>query len=883
MKALLRWLRWLFVWPDARPANAPPRSWLSWALTSLQGLLGLSAWRKSDGSWRNPIVWFLRSVQGVVVRVVLLVGLAVLTAYLLLRGSLPDLDGSRNVAGLSGEVRIERDALGIPTIHASSRTDLFLALGYVHAQDRFFQMDLSRRVAAGELAALLGPGDRPKPRVGPPPKPRIIGIDEYHRSLRLRETVRAFLARMTSSQRAELDAYVAGVNAGLKNLSVRPFEYLLLPTASVFGIPVSWAVPEPWTAEDTGLVVLTITLDLQRDNWSIERTRGVAHDTLPESLYQLLDARGTEWDAPMQGGPFATPRLPTQEEFDLRKEPHRQPPRPGLGQALLTESPVVGSNNWAIAGSETKHGRAILSCDMHLEIRVPNTWYRAGLSWPGHDGQPMKAWGATFPGTPGLVVGSNQFVAWGLTNAEVDTSDLVRLELDPEDPNRYKTPDGYEAFQEATETIRVRGGSPVDITVRSTRWGPLAPGDPDFALVWVAQQPEGLNLGWLDLLEARNLDEALNHANRIGGPQQNFVAADSAGDIGWTILGRIPRRVGLTGRWPVSWADGKCRWDGFYPPEQTPRIVRPAKGRIWTANNRVVGEPALSMIGESGFDGGARAKQIRDDLQELKQPTEAELFAIALDDRALFLARWRDLLLKVLEKIDGPDTEGLAWMRREVANSSDRAAADRIGYRLVLEFREGVRGEILGPLTARCHRRDSVFNLVWLRQTEGAVWKLIQERPAHLVNPGYAGGWDELLSKVALDVLKKAQSAKGGPANYTWGAHNIEHVEHFPLGGILAGVPYLGDWLGSWVNMKPRQADGAEHDMPRIQTRWQHGASERMTVSPGREAEGYFHMPCGQSGHPLSPHYRDMHEAWQTGQPTPFLPGPTVHTLTLKP
>ncbi len=854
MSALVRLLRWLIVWPDPQPTDAPPRSWLAWLGGTVQGLFGLASWQKTDGSRRHPLVWLLRSVQGLVVRVALFLLLLGGAIYLLLRGSLPDLDGTRTVPGLQAAVRIERDHLGIPTIHAENRPDLFFGLGYVHGQERFFQMDLSRRFASGELAALLGPA--------------IVQADEYTRPLRLRQTARALVERLSTPQRTELDAYVAGINAGLQNLSVRPPEYLALQT-----------LPEAWTAEDSCLVLLAVVITLQDDNWRIERYRAVAHATLPDSLYRLIDARGTtEWDAPLVGGPIPTPRLPTADEFDLRKEP-RSGPR--LLGALPQELPILGSNNWAVAGSETRQGRAILANDMHLELRVPTIWYRAGLAWnSGRDGQPMKAWGASYPGTPGLVVGSNQHVAWGLTNAEVDTADLVAVERDPQDERRYRTPDGFEPFERFDETIHVRGGEDQTLPVLWTRWGPLLSDDRNFALHWVAHAPRGLNFGWLDILETRTLDEALAAANRTGGPHQNFVAADTTGAIGWTILGALPRRVGFDGRLPVSWADGKCRWDGFLPPEQTPRVVRPASGRLWTANNRVVGDPALALLGEAGYDRGARAGQIRDALRAMKQPDEADLFALALDDRALFLARWRDLLLKVLEKADLDDPALLAWMRHEVASSADRADIDRIGYRLVTEFRDQVSADVMEPLVQRCRLAAPDFNLGYFRQREGAVWEMVTKRPAHLLSPTFAS-WDDLLSRAAIRVAQQAQHSPEGLAGYTWGARNVSRIEH-PLGAGLAKLPYVGPWLASCVNMPRLPLPGAFTDMPRVQG-ISHGASERMAVSPGHEEEGYFHMPCGQSGHFLSPHYRDMHAAWCEGRPTPFLPGPTVHTLTLQP
>lgn len=846
--------RWLFVWPDRRPEDAPPRTWPTWLATVLQGLFGLASWQKSDGTRRNYFVWLLRSAQGVAVRLVLLVALLAITAYFLLHGSLPDLDGSRTVAGLTGEVRIERDGQSIPTIAAASRADVFLGLGFVHAQDRFFQMDLARRYAAGELSALLGPG--------------TINVDQSIRPLRLRETIRSLLARLSSDKRAELDAYVAGVNAGLAHLTVRPPEYLVLQAA-----------PEPWTAEDTGLVLLAVMLTLQDDNWAIERFRGAAQLTLPESLYRLLDARGTEWDAPLVGGPIPTPRLPTADEFDLTKP---QPPprrRPVIGRGP-DERPVFGSNNWALAGSETRHGGAIVCNDMHLALRAPHIWYRAGLAWDSpRDGRAMKAWGASYPGVPGLVVGSNQLVAWALTNAEVDTADLVRLERDLGDESRYRTPDGFEPFQIHADSIAVSGHPARPIQYTWTRWGPVLPGHPHFALRWVVHQPEGLSFAWLDLLESRTLDEALDQANRTPSPHQNFVAGDAAGAVGWTVLGVFPKRVGFDGRLPVSWADGTCYWDGFHPPEATPRVVRP---RVWTANNRVVDGAGLALIGEAGFDRGARAGQIRDALLALDKPDEAAAFDLALDDRALFLKRWRDLLSATLEKMQHDDADLLAGMRREVATSADRAGIDRVGYRLVVEFRDQVFNEVLDPLVQRCYAEARDFDVRYLRQREGAVWKILQERPNHLLSPAFATrSYDELLEKAARTVAHQVRQSPGGLAGFTWGARNVSKIEH-PLGKALGQLPVVGGWLDDRLNMERRPLDGAMADLPRIQGP-SFGASERMAVSPGREADGYFQMPCGQSGHFLSPHYRDMHEAWMAGTRTPFLPGPAVHTLTLKP
>ncbi|HTQ80945.1 MAG TPA: penicillin acylase family protein, partial [Thermoanaerobaculia bacterium] len=589
-------------------------------------------------------------------------------------------------------------------------------------------------------------------------------------------------------------------------------------------------------------------------------------------------------DAPLVGGSLPAPPLPGPEVIDLRRSSAPAAAPPGKVATSLPElreseeeSLAVGSNNWAVAGSHTADGHALLANDMHLGLRVPNTWYRAALVWPSEPGKgERRMTGVTLPGTPAVVVGSNGHVAWGFTNSYGDWTDLIELETDPAHPDAYRTPGGWQPFTHSPEIVRVHGGPPRSLDVLSTLWGPVV--DQDHrgrlrALAWTAHHEEAVNLKLLDLELAQNIDQAIASAHESGPPAQNFVVVDDAGRIGWTIIGRIPRRAGFDGEVPTSWADGSRRWDGWVRPEEVPAIVDPPSGRLWTANARTEGGAALELLGDGGYDLGARARQIRDDLSALDKATPRDLLAIQLDDRALFLSRWRDLLLAVLtpEAIAGHPQR--AELRRLVETTwTGRASVGSPAFRIVRTFRVAVSAQALGPLLAPCRAADPRFSYDHVRQAESPLWRLITERPPHLLSPKFHT-WDELLLAAVDDTVSRL--LKGGPdlAHRTWGEVNTVSIQH-PLS---AALPILSRFLDV-----PRMQLPGDSNMPRVQNPG-FGASERLVVSPGHEEQGIFHMPAGQSGHPLSPHYRDLSRAWAQGDPTPFLPGRAVDTLTLVP
>ena len=798
-------------------------------------------------------------------RILKIVGIAALVFVLLiiglglwvrgkLVGSLPKLDGEITAAELSSPVTIERDALGIPTIRAENRLDLAFATGFVHAQDRFFQMDLLRRNSAGELAEIIGPA--------------VVDADRRVRVHRFRDVAERVLAAGDDEDRALVEAYAAGVNAGLASLATKPFEYLLL------GVE-----PAPWKPEDCALVMFSMYLDLQGPDYADEAKLGLMHDLLPESLFEFLAPRGTEWDAPIHGEAFQTPPIPSANVFDTRVSTQTSRKRLAPPDSLaMLDNFHPGSNNWAVSGKHTADGRALVADDMHLGIRVPHVWYRASFVLPASEVSKAehRVTGVSLPGTPAIIVGSNGRVAWGFTNSEGDWVDVVIVETDANDEDSYLTPDGPRKFEHHVETIKVKGEADETLDVVSTIWGPIMDHDHKNrprAIRWVAHDTDGVNMNALRIESAQTLEDALRLANLSGSPAQNFVVADDQGRIAWTILGRIPRRVGFDGRLPSSWADGTHRWDGYLTPEEYPRIIDPENGRIWTANARVVSGDLLATLGDGGYDLGARAQQIRDDLFATETVSEADMLRIQLDDRAVFLERWQKLLLDTLtpEAIEADPRRG--ELRKLVDNWGGHAAIDSVGFRAVREFRLRLIGQLADVLTAPCKAADAKFTIAKMDRTEGPIWRLVSERPEHLIDPRY-DTWDELLLAAADQVVNDASQKGAKLAQYTWGDYNTTRIQH-PLS---LAVPQLAAWL----DMPARALAGDTDNMPRIQGPAV-GASQRMGVSPGHESEGYMHMPCGQSGHPLSPHYGDAHEAWSDGKPSPFLPGPAIHTLVLKP
>lgn len=779
-----------------------------------------------------------------------------------LLGSLPLLDGVSALPGLSAPVTVTRDSLGIPSVRGQTREDVARATGFLHGQDRFFQMDLARRRAAGELAALVGR--------------RAVPVDREIRIHRFRSLARRAVALMPPDQSRVLAAYVAGINAGLSALAAPPFEYLLLRQQ-----------PQPWRDEDSLLVVLSMFVTLQESDGAFESTVATMQDVLPREVFEFLLPAGTEWDTPILGGGLPRAPVPGPDVYDLRRRrsgvltPTRAVRPRGNADNAWRETPdageAIGSNNWAVAGRLTSNGGALVANDMHLGIRVPNTWYRALLAWTAPDGSTRTLVGITLPGVPALVIGSNTDIAWGFTNTYADTSDIVLLETDAARPGEYRTPEGWRAFERFTEAIQIAGEAQETLAVNWTIWGPVLP--PDFrgrarAYRWTAHSAERLAGSITPLENAHTVEQAFDEANALGTPAQNLVVADRSGRIGWSIYGSLPRRTGFDGRLPSSWVTAGHGWSGMLEPAQYPRIVNPPDGRLWTANARVVDGDMLASLGDGNWEVGSRARIIRDRLSSRQMFTPRDLLAIQLDSRAEFLERWRQLILDTLTPALTTDAPARQAFRDVVEHGwNGEASPDSSAYRLTRMFRDAVSERVFAFVLAECYQQDPVFDYSNIRRREGPLWALVTERPAHLLDPAYTS-WSELLADAIDRVTAQLDDDGAGDLrSRVWSQMNVNAYRH-PLSGA---VPLLGRWLDMPVRALP-----GDLYTPRVQ--WGAiGASERMVVSPGHEAEGIMHMPTGQSGHPLSPFYANSHEAWADGRATPLLPGSTAHTLELIP
>ncbi len=812
----------------------------------------------------------MKNTKNIIIGLFLVIFLVVATAatwiYSRVDGALPKLNGKYTVFGLKNTAIIERDVQGIVTIKAKSRNDVAVATGFVHAQERFFQMDLLRRNSAGELSSLFGQ--------------LALNYDKSIRRHRFRDRARAIVNQLPKAQAELLKAYTRGVNQGLMALKAAPFEYLLLQQE-----------PVQWSEEDSILTIFSMYIDLQYHDGRRERTLGLMQATLGDDVFAFLNPKGSIWDAAIDNSHFVPALMPT-NAWPSASAQILPTTKNTINAAFIAQTNryqadnFPGSNNWAVSGAISSTGSAMVANDMHLGIRVPNTWFRASFEYQTNKkptSKTVKITGATLPGTPNIVIGSNGHIAWGFTNSYGDYSDIVLLKTN-EDKSQYLTSMGYQDFTYHKQIIAIKDDEAVEISIKETIWGPVIGENHQGQLMayrWVAHDKQAVNLTATELELANNIDQAFNIAARSGIPSQNMMVGDKAGNIGWTIMGPIPKKIGNIGELPNYWVSTTTSattpaWDGYLTPEQYPRIKNPVDHRLWTANSRVVGNDMLNKIGNGGYALGARAKQIRDDLFANKSFTEQSLFNIGLDDRALFLQRWQQFLLtKVLSQQAIAQHHTFEQVKTLLTKETAlTASVDSVSYRLVRNFRINVRDLVFGELNNILKNTDKHYNFRAIRhQIETPLWQLINQQPENfLLRP--EASWQALLNKAlqqTLDDMTMYQGNRQPLSAATWGQINTTKIQH-PLS---KAVPFLSQWLDM-----PSHALSGDSYMPKVQGK-AFGASERMVVSPGHEESGIFNMPTSQAGHPWSPYYGMGHKDWEQGKPTPFLPGKTVYTLTL--
>ena len=788
----------------------------------------------------------LRLIRYFLIASLLITGFSMLAAILLLRGSLPQYDGKAALPGLTAAVSIDRDALGSVTLQGANRVDLAQAMGYVHAQERFFEMDLMRRQAAGELAELFGAG--------------AVAHDRKARPFRMRTRAAEALQQLPTEQLQLLDAYRMGINQGLGALTVRPFPYLLTQTK-----------PIAWRNEDSILVIYAMFFTLNEENIYRELALSRMHAVLPKTVYEFLTQNAGVWDAPLIDEPFSLAQLPPVKDLNLQ----------ALDEYLfqdehLNSEEAPGSNSFAVSGA-LADGAAMVANDMHLTLRVPNVWFRSRLIYPDavatdkmHD-----IIGISLPGVPAIVTGSNRHIAWSFTNSHGDFSDWVRVLIDDHDNTRYLGAAGWKPLRIAQETIRVRNAPDEMLTISETEWGPVIAQDHDktpLALAWTALRPEAVNLKLIELETIANAVQAAEIAPQFGIPVQNFIVGDRDGNISWTLAGRIPARSPTyDAQIPSDWTLSGTGWQGWLDPDDYPELHNPPSKRLWSANSRTVSGEQLALLGNGGFDLGARALQIRDRLFASERFDTDKMQAIQLDYRALFLTRWHQLLQTTLES-DSSNAPWIAALQTALSDWNGEASANSVAYRIVRTYRYEVMKTILNGFAAPVRRQHNDFELPRLSQTELILWQLIEQHPQHLLPPQFKS-WQELLQRCAQRIAQQMQQ-DGGITERNWGMQNAARIRH-PLSQKLPA------WISQWLDM-PHDPLPGDHNMPRVQSP-NFGASQRSVVAPSQEEQGYFDMPGGQSGHPLSPYYGSGHVNWVSGKPTPFLPGATERQMKLVP
>jgi penicillin amidase len=789
-------------------------------------------------------------------KVILYIGLALTClalmafggGYWFLHRSMPQLDGTVKLDRLTAEVRVRTDAHGVPVIDAANRADAVRALGYVTARDRLFQMDLMRRKSAGRLAEIFGA--------------MALDSDIKVRTYGFHRVAKAITAKLPPDHRHYLQAYADGVNSYIAESGKLPFEFKVLGYR-----------PEPWVPKDTLLVVLGMFETLTAGEERGERMLSVMEKTLPEDVVRFLTPDTDAYIEQLQKqAESLRPAQPVPVGALAAALKRQRTDKTVLAGMVQQSDLMAGSNAWAVSGKLTSDGRAILANDMHLGLSVPNVWYRVELNYNG-----QHAAGLILPGTPLLVAGSNQHIAWGETNLTGDFLDLVRLDVNPDHPDQYRVNSQWQRFDEYPETIRVKDSEAKHIVVKHTRWGPVASqpllGQP-VAIHWAALDVGAINFNLLDLEQVENLDQAVKIVNSAGGPQLNVLLADDQGSIAWTLTGKIPKRFGNDGLASKSWADGSVGWDGYVEPDNLPRIIDPAEGMLVSANDRRFGKNYPYVIGHQ-FGNGYRAYRITRQLGQMPQFSESAMFNLQLDTGSDFYSYYQQLALKSLTSEAVAAQPDLAEARDYLLAWNGRADADSLGFALLVEFRRQLAESVFTPFLAASRQADKSFSYSWT-YIDTPLQALLNEKPMQLLpDTAKYRSWDDfILGQLKLSVQRlNARHPDVELMALNWGMHNKVRQSH-PFSNAL---PLLGNLLDMPDEPLPGCAFCIRAAGPSF------GASERLVVAPNHFEDAILHMPGGQSGHPLSPYYRDQQDYWLKGLPMALTAAKAEHTLLLQP
>jgi len=814
--------------------------------------------------------WFKRLAWLVLTLVALLLAGA-LGGYAWYRqASQPQTAGTLSLPGLRERVSIVRDRHDVPHIKAANPLDAYFALGFVHGQDRLWQLQMNKRIASGRLAEILGPP--------------ALDTDRFLRTLGVRRNAEAILAQATPETRAALQAYADGVNAYIDTRKgPLPPEFLLLRTR-----------PEHWEPADTLAWQTMMAWDLSA-NWTQE--------TLRMRLAQVLPvARINELLAPYPGE--RSPR--TMDYGSLYR--HLAPLATAMARVDRQAPPGyvegMGSNNWVVSGARTRSGKPLLANDPHLGLQAPALWYFAHMQAPGLD-----VAGASLPGMPLVVLGHNQRIAWGFTNTAPDVQDLYIERLQPGSAQRYQTPDGWAEFRTRSETIHVKGAPDVTLTVRETRHGPVisdaaepvataaAPLGARYvvAFQWTALRADDRTFqAGLLLNRATDWATFLAAMRDFHSPQQSIVYADVDGNIGFIAPGRVPLRRAdndLKGLAPAPGWDARYDWNGFIPFEQLPRSFNPPEGVIATANQKIVGDDYPYFL-TSEWTVPYRYQRIRTLLDATARHTPDSFGAIQKDTLSLAVRDALPLLLAAPVASDPalPERERalIAALRKWDGDMQPRLAEPLVATAWLRElsrvlFEDKVGEPLFGRMWEQRNVQQPMLNVLRNPRGLGAFWCDDSTTPAREdCDDAIATAWRRAIADLGQRYGDK-------PERWRWGSAHAARMEHKPFGR----QPYLA----SLFNVKvPSGGDTYTVNAGRHNLRDEaapfesvHAASLRAIYDLSDLAGSRFMDSTGQSGNVMSTHYRDWTDKWVAVQYITLAPArrgqgnEAFDTLVLKP
>jgi penicillin amidase len=849
---------------------------------------------------RHPV---LRVLVVLLLLLLLAVAAAVVTGGVWLKhkmqSSLPELDGNLLTPGLSAPVTVLRDQHGVPHIEAANLDDLLFAQGYVTAQDRLWQMDMARRMAAGEAAEILGS--------------KLVEHDRQQRILAMRATAERLTATLDDQQRRLFDDYARGVNAFIGAHEDRlPAEFRLLMYQ-----------PKPWQPVDSMLVVMSMVQMLD-EHWQekLEREQITARlgPTLAADLYPTgswRDRPPITTETPITAPQQNIPDVPLDETQDgaafldyLQRGGNAGPLTARLRRFAQDDGCLgctPGSNEWVVAGSRTASGQAMLSNDMHLEQEIPNIWYENDLKAPG-----LHAAGVTVPGLPLVVAGHNEHVAWGFTALYGDTQDIYVQRVNGQD--QYQGADGaWHPMEHNRETIHVRGGKDVTAEVARTANGvvitPLIPGEKRvLTLRWTVYDPKASGYPLLAMNAASNWTEFRSALRQWWGPTQNVVYADDQGHIGYQAIGFIPvRQGGLAG---VPIVDGQHEWLGYIGLDEMPSAFDPPGGILATANARVTANPNPPSQGAAAGSSTASpaAENPASQNQASQTPANQNPTSSAADGPKITL-EWADPYRNErIWKWLGPKSkltqQDMLTLETDVYSELDQEIAQRLAYGIdhakntdarlrqaadLLRSWDGAVTVDSAPAAIVAAAKKALYSML-LKPKLGEEWseyhwaeslfageQILMHEPAAWLPPQYAT-WDDFLA----DMVRQGLAQGGAPGDLRQWRYGYSHpvdVEH-PLFGLL---PWFKDWTGTGV--LPQSGDTSTVK----QVGRSFGPSQRFTIDWSNVDAATEDITMGESGDPLSPYYRDQWAYWYNGKTfaLPFtkqaVAAATAHTLRLEP